>query len=113
LPRNPLSGEAVTEVSVLTDRGVRVPGVVWMPSDRWAACKDQSPLAVVPGVCVEVLSPSNTRGEIEMKIGAHLRGGAREAIVGGLNGEIEIFGPHGKPDASALGISLSMPPELF
>jgi hypothetical protein len=32
-----------------------------MPSDRWAAGKGQSPLEVVPDVCVEVLSPSKTR----------------------------------------------------
>ena len=106
-------GEAVTEVSVLTDRGVRIPDVVWMAAERWAACKGQTPLELVPDVCVEVLSPSNTREEIEMKIGAYLRGGASEVIVVGLSGEIEIFGPQGKRDASALGISLSLPPELF
>jgi Uma2 family endonuclease len=106
-------GEAVTEVSVLTDRGIRIPDVVWMPTDRWAACRGQTPLEMVPDVCVEVLSPSNTREEIEMKIGAYLRGGAREVIVVGLKGEIEMFGPQGKRDASALGISLSLPPELF
>ena len=97
----------------MTDRGVRVPDVVWMPSDRWAACKGQSPLEVVPDVCVEVLSPGNTREEIEKKIGAYLRGGAREVFVVGLKGEIEIFGPQGKRDASALGIALALPAELF
>jgi Uma2 family endonuclease len=111
--RSQLSGEAVTEVSVLTDRGVRVPDVVWMPSDRWAAGKGQSPLEVVPDVCVEVLSPSKTRQEIEMKIGAYLRGGAREVIIVGLKGEIEVFGPQGKRDASTLGISLALAPGLF
>jgi Uma2 family endonuclease len=104
---------AVGEVSVLTDRGIRVPDVVWMPAERWAACRTQSPLEVVPDVCVEVLSPSNTRQEIEMKIGAYLRGGAREVIVVGLKGEIEIFGSRGKRETSALGIALALPPELF
>lgn len=111
--RNQLGGEAVTDVSVLTDRGIRVPDVVWMPAERWAACRAQSPLEVVPDVCVEVLSPSNTRQEIEMKIGAYLRGGAREAIVVGLKGEIEFFGSQGKGETSALGIALALPPELF
>jgi Uma2 family endonuclease len=108
-----LGGEGVTDVSILTDRGVRAPDVVWMPSERWAACKGQSPLEVVPDVCVEVLSPSNTREEIEMKVGAYLRGGAREVYVVGLKGEIEIFGPKGKRDSSALGIVLALPAELF
>lgn len=106
-------GEGVTGVSVLTDRGVRAPDVVWMPSECWVACKGQSPLEVVPDLCVEVLSPSNTREEIDMKIAAYLRGGAREVIVVGLKGEIEIFGPQGRRETSALGISLALPPELF
>jgi hypothetical protein len=48
-----------------------------------------------------------------MKIGAYLRGGAREVIIVGLKGEIEIFGPQGKRDASTLGISLALAPGLF
>jgi Uma2 family endonuclease len=111
--RNQLGPRAATEVGVLTDRGVRVPDVVWMPSELWAACKGQSPLEVVPDVCVEVLSPGNTREEIDMKITAYLRGGAREVIVVGVAGEVEIYGPQGRRETSALGISLALPSELF
>jgi len=106
-------GPRALTASVLTDRGVRVPDVVWMTPERWAECKDQTPLQLVPDVCVEVLSPSNTREEIAMKVGAYLRGGAREAIVVGLKGEVEFFGPGGKREASALGIRLALPPDLF
>ena len=104
---------AATEVPVLTDRGVRVPDVIWMRPERWAEKKGYSPLQVVPDVCVEVLSPGNTRPEIMMKIQAYLRGGAREAIVVGLQGEIEFFGPNGKLESSALGLRLALSPELF
>ena len=48
-----------------------------------------------------------------MKVNACLRGGAREAIVVGLKGEVEFFGPKGKLEASALGIRLELPAELF
>jgi Uma2 family endonuclease len=108
-----LGERAVIEVSVYTDRGIRVPDVVWMPAARWLEAKGQNPLAFVPDVCVEVVSPGNTRREILMKVGAYLRGGAREAIVVGLKGEIELFGPGGKLEASALGIRLELPAELF
>lgn len=108
-----LGPRAATETAVLTDRGIRVPDLIWMPADRWEGRKDQSPLESVPDVCVEVLSPGNTRQEIEMKIGAYLRGGAREVIVVGLKGEIEIFDSQGKRATSALGIALALPPELF
>jgi Uma2 family endonuclease len=84
-----------------------------MSTERWNECKGQSPLQRVPDVCVEVLSPSNTREEIAMKVGAYLRGGAREVIVVGLKGEVQFFGPEGKRKSSALGISLALPAELF
>ncbi len=108
-----LGPEAVSEVAVYTDRGIRVPDVVWMAPERWALCKSQTPLQTVPDICVEVVSPGNTREEILMKIGAYLRGGAREAIVVGLKGEVEHFGPAGRLEASALGIRLELPAELF
>ncbi|MGH9578170.1 MAG: Uma2 family endonuclease [Terriglobales bacterium] len=108
-----LGPDAVTEVSVYTDRGIRVPDVVWMPAARWLDAKGQNPLAFVPDVCVEVLSPSNTREEISMKVNAYLRGGAREAIVVGLKGEVDFFGPLGKLELSALGLRLELPAELF
>jgi len=108
-----LGPEAATEISVFTDRGIRVPDVVWMPLARWKGRQDESPLSFVPDVCVEVLSPGNSRAEIAMKIGAYLRGGAREVIVVGRKGEVEHFGVEGKRDASALGIRLELPAELF
>jgi Uma2 family endonuclease len=108
-----LGPRAAIEFAVHTDRGIRVPDVVWMPSARWADCKGKSPCPFAPDVCVEVLSPGNTREEIAMKTGAYLRGGAREVIVVGLRGEIDLFGPEGRRATSALGIALALPPELF
>jgi Uma2 family endonuclease len=108
-----LGQEAVAEISVMTDRGIRVPDVVWMPQQRWDQVKGKTPLPFVPDVCVEVLSPGNTREEIAMKAGAYGRGGAKEVIVVGLKGEIEFFGAEGKRAASALGIVLDLPPSLF
>jgi Uma2 family endonuclease len=108
-----LGPRAATEIAVYTDRGIRVPDVVWMPPGRWAEYKGQTPFPLVPDVCVEVLSPSNTREEIAMKTGAYLRGGAREVIIVGLRGEVELFGPEGRRAASTLGITLALPPELF
>ena len=108
-----LGPRAVTGISSITGRGIRVPDVAWMPAARWLEAKGQDPLPFVPDVCVEVVSPSNTRREILMKIGAYLRGGAREAIVVGLKGEVGFFGPAGRREASALGLKLELPAELF
>ncbi|HZR03258.1 MAG TPA: Uma2 family endonuclease [Burkholderiales bacterium] len=108
-----LGPESAAEVSVLTDRGIRVPDVVWMPESRWAQLKGKTPLPLVPDVCVEVLSPGNTQESIAMKTAAYLRGGAREVIVIGLGGEVDFFDTEGKRATSALGIRLDLPATLF
>lgn len=108
-----LGPEAGVEISVFTDRGIRVPDVVWMPLPRWREVKGKSPFPVVPDICVEVLSPGHSRAEIRMKAGGYLRGGAREVIVVGREGEVEYLGPEGQREASALGIRLELPRELF
>jgi Uma2 family endonuclease len=108
-----LGPEAGFEISVYTDRGIRVPDVIWMPAERWRDVKGKSPFPFVPDVCVEVLSPGNSRAQITMKTGAYLRGGAREVIVVGLKGEIRFFGAEGTREASALGLRFQLPPELF
>jgi Uma2 family endonuclease len=108
-----LGPEAGVEISVYTDRGIRVPDVVWMAPERWREVKRKNPFPFVPDLCVEVLSPSNSRAEITMKTGAYLRGGAREVIVVGLKGEIRYFGAEGSREASVLGVKLALPPDLF
>jgi Uma2 family endonuclease len=108
-----LGPEAGVEISVFTERGIRVPDVVWMAVERWREVKGKSPFPFVPDICVEVLSPGNSRVEIRMNAGAYLRGGAREVIVVGRAGEVEYLGPEGRRDASALGVRLELPAELF
>jgi hypothetical protein len=108
-----LGPRASPEVSIYTDRGIRAPDVVWTPAHRWLEAKGENPLPFVPDVCVQVVSPSNTRQESLIKVGTYLRGGAREVIVVGLKGEIEFFGPGGKLETSALAIGLELPAELF
>jgi Uma2 family endonuclease len=104
---------AIYEVGVLTDRGVFVPDVIWMPPERWKQAGDEEPLPFVPDICVEVLSPSNTRVEITRKVEAYLRGGAREVMIIGMQGNVDFFGPEGRRAQSALGVVLNLPREAF
>ena len=103
-----LGPRAVSEVSVNTDRGIRVPDVVWMAPERWRAAGAATPLPFVPDVCVEVLSPGNSREEVAMKVGASLRGGAREVIVMDVAGAVRYFGTEGERATSALGITITL-----
>ncbi|MBI5719978.1 MAG: Uma2 family endonuclease [Burkholderiales bacterium] len=97
-------GEALPGLGVLTSIGVRIPDVVWQ--DRWA---NEDPASPAPTICVEVLSPDNTRREIDEKTTAYLAAGAREVIIVETNGRIRFFGAEGERLASALGLALTLP----
>lgn len=103
-----LGGEALPGLGVLTSIGVRIPDVVWQA--RWV---NQDPVSPAPTVCVEVLSPDNTRREIDEKTAAYLAAGAREVIIIETSGRIRFFGADGERAASALGLTLTLPPGTY
>jgi Uma2 family endonuclease len=99
-----LGGEALPGLGVLTSIGVRVPDVIWQIDEQ-----DSDPATPAPTICVEVLSPDNTRREIAEKTAAYLAAGAREVIIVEMSGRIRFFGTDGEREASAFGLKLELP----
>jgi Uma2 family endonuclease len=62
-----------------------------------------------PDLCVEVLSPTNTRAEIGEKVAAYLAAGAREVWVVGDDGVPEIDTSSGRVAVSGLTFLLPRP----
>ena len=58
-----------TECPVETDIGMRVPDVVWASPEFMERHRDEKEFRVAPDLCVEVLSPTNTRIEMAEKDG--------------------------------------------
>jgi Uma2 family endonuclease len=104
-----LAGEALPGIGVLTAIGVRIPDVAWQKA--WAG--DEALISPAPTLCVEVVSPDNTRREIDEKAAAYLAAGATEVIVVELSGRIRFFGTEGERAASALGLTLTLPPGTY
>lgn len=103
-------GTTFTECPVETDIGVRVPDVVWASAEFMKRHGSESEFLAGPDLCVEVLSPTNTRAEIGEKVAAYLAAGAREVWVVGDDGVPEIHTSAGRVAASALGFDLPRPP---
>jgi len=59
-------------------------------------------LTIAPEICVEVLSPGNTRAEIEEKKRLYFEAGADEVWIASPAGEIAFFNPEGEIEGSAL-----------
>ena len=111
LARQRPDGTTFTECPVETEIGMRIPDVVWASPEFMQLHGTESEFRAGPDLCVEVLSPTNTRAEIDEKIAAYLAAGAREVWVVGADGVPEIHTTDGQVAASALGFHLPRPPK--
>ena len=95
-------GDAIPECSVQTATGVKVPDVAWGSRRFFETQGDQTPFSAAPEICVEVVSPSNAKAEMEEKTALYLASGAEEVWLVDLDGNITFFGAEGERVQSRL-----------
>ena len=95
-------GELIVECAVGTQRGVRVPDVAWMSNTFVEKHEESTPFVQAPELCIEVVSPSNSRREMEGKIQLYFEQGAQEVWLCSEAGALEFFSPAGALESSAL-----------
>ena len=96
-------GESIPELAVMTNDNVKVPDVVWASKKTLKAReKEKINWSGAPEICIEVMSPRNTRAEIKEKRALYLEGGAQEVWVCSLDGEMSFFSAAGELECSAL-----------
>jgi Uma2 family endonuclease len=103
------NGVAISECSVLTRIGIRVPDVVWASSSFMKAYGEITPYMRAPEICVEIISPSNVQAEIEEKRTAYFAAGAVEVWLVTEDGAIRYFGSEGERPASSFPITAALP----
>jgi len=103
------SGEVITECSVLTDIGVRVPDVAWLSDDFLRLHGETTPYPRAPELCVEIVSESNTEAELEEKTRAYLAAGAVEVWLVSESGEAQYFDASGRKTATRYPVALALP----
>ncbi|MEO7854466.1 MAG: Uma2 family endonuclease [Rubrivivax sp.] len=84
-------GSVVMECSIVTSDGVRVADVAWVSDQLLASFGAVTPYPRAPEICVEIMSPSNTWGEMHMKAGLYLNAGASEVWIDSLEGERRVI----------------------
>ncbi len=112
LNRQLTQGDAITEASVLTDIGVRVPDVAWASAAFLQAHGEETPFTRAPEICVEIISPSNTEAETREKVRAYLAAGAEEVWVIREDGHVLFFDGAGGRAASRFPVRLELPPPV-
>ena len=74
LPR----GRVVTECPISTADGVKAADVAWASPERMRQLGNRPCFTQAPEICVEVLSPPNTKAEIQEKTALYFDAGAQE-----------------------------------
>ncbi len=110
LRRDLPDGRVITECSILTSIGVRVPDVALASNEFLRVQGDSTPFARAPEICVEIVSRSNRQAEVDEKIAAYLAAGAREVWIVSTAGHTAYHGPDGKRERSEFPVTVELPP---
>jgi Uma2 family endonuclease len=107
-----LGGESYTELAIALPQGLRVPDVSWCSDQFLSEHADEfkpGSLALTspPEICVEVMSESNSYGELKQKVDAYLAAGAREAWIVLTDLRIRFFDATGERDRTEYAVDLS------
>jgi len=92
----------LTECSIETSDGVKVADVAWLSNDFISEFSYTTPYPKAPEICIEIVSPSNSKIEINTKVDLYLAKGACEVwVVYDLN-KINVYTHTGKIDGSKI-----------
>lgn len=93
-------GKVITECSIQTSQGVKVADVAWASDAFIDKYGFETPYKRAPEICVEIVSPSNSQGEIDEKIELYLSKGAHEVWIVSEDGSTRYHTYEGKIEES-------------
>ncbi len=99
-------GEVITECSIETSDGVKVADVVWASAAFIAEFGYATPYAKAPELCIEIVSPSNSKQEMRQKTDLYLARGAQEVWIVYDDARIDIFSHTGQCLSSVFSATL-------
>jgi Uma2 family endonuclease len=103
-----LGGERTAEAPIATPLGLFVADLAWSSQKSPPSAKDVNPLMQAPDLCIEVVSPSNSRQELREKTAAYLAAGAEEVwIVYPRSKRVEVHGRQGLLERSRFAVDLA------
>jgi Uma2 family endonuclease len=99
-----LSGEVITECSIQTPEGVKVADVAWASNEFIETFAYETPYPKAPEICIEIVSPSNSKAEISEKVNLYLAKGAHEVWVVYEDSRILTFVHTGEIEKSKIAL---------
>lgn len=86
----------------ITTENVKAPDVIWISDDLLSRVRDNTASPTAPELCIEVMSPGNTKTRQLHKKALYLEAGAKEVWICGERGEIEFYNTAGKLEKSMI-----------
>lgn len=100
LRRKLRGGRVIVECSIKTDGGVKVADVAWASDEFMRRNGEATPYEEAPEICLEIVSPSNSREEMNEKIQLYLAKGAVEVWLCTADGSVTHFAKEGQKSRS-------------
>jgi Uma2 family endonuclease len=98
----PEHGIVLAECAVKTSKGTKVADIAWASKQRFNLIQDETECSIAPELCIEVVSSSNTAGEMDEKRLLYIESGAIEFWICNERGEMAFFDATGVLTRSAL-----------
>jgi Uma2 family endonuclease len=95
LRRSLRRGRVITECPISTADGVKAADVAWASPELMQELGRQVCFPRAPEICVEVISPGNTKREIKEKMALYFDAGAKEVWTCAETGAMSFFGGPG------------------
>lgn len=95
-------GRVTTECPISTADGVRAADVAWASPECVQQLGNRAVYPRCPEICVEILSPRNTRTEIDDKKKLYFNAGGQEVWLCSANGAMTFFNSEGAIASSIL-----------
>jgi len=96
------TGMALSECAIATPRGTKVADVAWASRARFEQIKNEVECSVAPEICVEIVSASNSKKEMEERKALYFARGAEEFWLCSETGEMSFYDRQGRRDGSVL-----------
>lgn len=88
---------------------VKVADVVWCSKEFIQQHGFNTPYLTAPEICIEVVSPSNSKEEMYNKVKLYLAAGAKEVWIYWENELVEFFNESGQIEQSGYGVTVKLP----
>jgi len=92
----PDNGIVLPECAITTTKGTKVADIAWCSKQRFKLIEHEAECSIAPELCIEIISSSNTKIEMEEKKQLYLSAGAMEFWVCNEEGEVKFFDARGQ-----------------